>query len=274
MLGKSHWPLRGFTLVELLVVVAIIALLISILLPALNKAQKTARNVVCQANLRQYAIFGTAYGSDNQGLLPTNGSTSGNGNVAQQYYTPETNDTLRWYERYWEHLGASGSDWSQVQCPIARRLLVSKGGASFNNLDYSLNIFVGGRRRFRGDTGAATKFKPIFNFPRLGQVSGQAMWFADVGYSNFSGTMYRKEWFEFGFSSNRASAVSWNWVLDHENDHANNAARPKGEAHPEHKSNFVYIDGHSGGVNWAQWQNTNTETRKLLTNEDTARAGN
>ena len=59
----------AFTLVELLVVIGIIALLISILLPALTRAKEAAAKTACMANLKQMNLAWTTYASDYKGWL-------------------------------------------------------------------------------------------------------------------------------------------------------------------------------------------------------------
>ncbi|HBG26492.1 MAG: hypothetical protein A2Y10_04105 [Planctomycetes bacterium GWF2_41_51] len=61
---------KGFTLVELLVVISIIAILLAVLIPALNKARQQAKKVVCSSNMRQMGVALQCYLQDSETHLP------------------------------------------------------------------------------------------------------------------------------------------------------------------------------------------------------------
>lgn len=82
---------KGFTLVELLVVIGIIALLISILIPSLNKARQSAQQIVCASNLRQLYMCTVLYAQANKDwMMPADtGVKTYNGNSSSK--------TSRWW---------------------------------------------------------------------------------------------------------------------------------------------------------------------------------
>jgi prepilin-type N-terminal cleavage/methylation domain-containing protein len=96
-------PRSGFTLVELLVVIGIIALLVSILLPTLNRARESANRTKCLANLRSIGQLINMYANASNGMIPCGYSGSAGGSntaYSENYwlarYNNATPEKYRW----------------------------------------------------------------------------------------------------------------------------------------------------------------------------------
>ncbi len=107
--------LRVFTLIELLVVVAIIAVLISVLLPAIGMARETARRVNCGANIRSAMVGFLMYASEDRDRFPladgkpAEGGTGNYGNYIRIQYLNNVPEYL-WYG-YWPLLRPASAKW-------------------------------------------------------------------------------------------------------------------------------------------------------------------
>jgi prepilin-type N-terminal cleavage/methylation domain-containing protein/prepilin-type processing-associated H-X9-DG protein len=130
----------GFSLVELLVVMGIIALLLAVLLPALSKARRQADRVKCLANLRNMALAHCMYVNDNNGFIIQAGLAHGGAhaneqvawiNTLQRYYQVPllrrcpSDTSIHWSEE----------DGGGVPVPAS-------GGHQFRRTSYGINNFL------------------------------------------------------------------------------------------------------------------------------------
>ena len=139
----------GFTLVELLVVIGLLAVLIALLLPAMGRARRQAAQVACMSNLRQLGIALITYSNESAGRLPAPASA-----LLEQH-----DDWVHWQpsrdlkaSRLRSHLGG---DFEVLKCPmgVPDRPAGSHPPYAFS---YSINVFF---------TGLKTAGVPQFDVP-------------------------------------------------------------------------------------------------------------
>lgn len=135
----------GFTLIELLVVVSIIAILVSLLIPALSGARHSARRVLCMSNTRQFVAADLMYVQDHQ-VLPR---------MSEFVPTSIGVERLRQMARYLGMTAPEGEaiDWPARQaqpewltCPFARRSGYAEGVTAGGGL-YTGYAYYGGLER-------------------------------------------------------------------------------------------------------------------------------
>ena len=147
-------PRAGFTLVELLVVIGIIAILISILLPTLNRARESARATKCLSNMRNLAQATLMFAQENRGLMPGRAG----------------NSTIRWDSSKGRLVNASATEAAKGDCfdwiAWQRRKDPVTGGDNPGALDQ--NITFSGLAKYMA-------VRPMFhtNFDEANSIAGK-----------------------------------------------------------------------------------------------------
>ncbi len=254
---RTLWT--GFTLVELLVVIGIIALLISILLPALNRARDAAIKVQCLSNLRQIGQGMMQYGVDFKGQLPplkgiedASGNFAFPGQIGYDYpmYNATNGPTNAWSDSAFigralthkrhginDRAGMDGythaSGTTVWTCPADTNLSPYSDGNG-RELSYALVEWIYPQRsQYQSASQAVDQYRN--RLVKLSRVRASSRCvFA------FDGHSYR-----FTPGNEWDTAANWPWMATPVSDGSYSQSRQVANRHGGGGVNVIYFDGHA-----------------------------
>lgn len=212
----------GFSLIELLVVISIVALLVGILLPALGKARAAGRNAMCLSNMRQIGLGVVMYADEHDGYFPETTHSSG-----------------LFIARSWVYrLGGYFNDVDQVRiCPED-----PKGQARLDNpiksTSYTMNEYV-------AVDGFAAQLR-LWAVPRPSETVTAFELENDAGLDVSVDHTHSRNWFTAATGDQRWNSIRNDIQPDR---HLGDVSDPSGT---NGSSNFLYVDGHVVGVTASQ----------------------
>jgi len=171
---------KGFTLVELLVVISIIAILLALLMPAMKKAQEQARFIVCKNNFKNYGLAFAMYLQANRDRFPHPTVCL----YSWKSFTPDHPAACRWHD---QGVTPDGPLWPYIRdknvslCPTFARIALQRGKGHRDH-DKTLDIPIHSQFTYsvNGNLGAGDEVenlmlvRPTNRMPGLGNVKRPA----------------------------------------------------------------------------------------------------
>ena len=249
---------RAFTLVELLVVVAIIALLVSVLLPSLGRAKDAARRAICGSNIRQLHMANTGYASENDGKYALAAEDIFGANLERWH--GRRDDVESSFDPLRSPLRNYLGDGKVKSCPSYRNFFPEPGqaGAGFEAGcgGYGYNdTYVGGRYDKYGFDGYSHSARDSD-----AACAGETVMFTDTAFMQSAGLMI-----EYSF----CKTPYWQF----EAGGPPSTSRPNPTIHFRHldTTSVAWVDGH---VSWEKMSFTDRyQTHSMISVKEAEKAG-